>query len=208
METKKTNIKTDITNFQNRIDAKDTINPTIKIELDGFSLHYSETPLPGDSFQLHCHENYEIFFFLEGDADYMVEGNQYHLTPHSVLLLSPHVFHGVRVNRVDIPYKRIVININPSFVSVDHRYALFSMFPGDLNLHLSMNAKDNDHTSFLKKEDFQKYQEEQKVLANKKTPVTNPKRKFITSIVIYLQYSIIFRQSFNVMKIHTRFPLT
>lgn len=107
---------------------------SVKIEMDGFSLHYSETPIPGESFQLHSHEDYEIFLFLEGDADYMVEGNQYHLTPHSILLLSPHVFHGVRVNRMDLPYKRIVVNVNPSFVTMERRHTLFSMFPGNLDL--------------------------------------------------------------------------
>ena len=81
-----------------------------------------------ESYSLHCHNFYEVYLFLEGDADYLVEGKQYRPTPGSLLLLSPHCFHGVRVNS-DMPYRRYSIHFHPDILSAERRSFLLSAFP-------------------------------------------------------------------------------
>ena len=53
------------------------------------SYGYSESEIPTEEYALHCHNFYEVYFFLDGDVDYLVEGTQYKPTPNSLLLLSP-----------------------------------------------------------------------------------------------------------------------
>lgn len=52
-------------------------------------VNFTTSHMKSDTFEVHYHSCYEIYYFLKGDADYMVEGREYHLTPHSLILLSP-----------------------------------------------------------------------------------------------------------------------
>lgn len=78
-------------------------------------------------FQMHFHDIYEIYYFVDGEADYFVEGKQYRLKPDSLLLLAPHAIHGVRVNSPK-PYKRYTIHFDADLVSIDRRAFLLSAF--------------------------------------------------------------------------------
>lgn len=111
------------------------------LKINGLEFSYCYPEVKVDKFNLHCHSTYEIYYFEEGDADYMVEGNQYHLTPKSVLLLAPNVFHGVRLNS-NAPYKRFVMNISPAFISLERRNLLFSIFPEARNFELNKPYKE------------------------------------------------------------------
>ncbi len=89
---------------------------------------YKCTQSVTERYDLHCHNFYEIYYFLEGDADYLVEGHQYHLSPHSLLLLAPHTFHGVKINSRK-PYRRYALHFHPDLLSMEHRRLLLSVFP-------------------------------------------------------------------------------
>lgn len=89
---------------------------------------YSSTTITNSNYQIHCHNIYEIYYFIEGDVDYLVEGKQYHPTPHSLILLSPHVFHGVKINSKQ-PYIRYVLNFHPDLLRMEQRSLLLSAFP-------------------------------------------------------------------------------
>ena len=90
--------------------------------------NYLDSVEKRSDFQVHCHNIYEIYYFLEGDADYFVEGKQYKLVPNSILLLAPHALHGVRINS-DKPYRRFTIHFNADLISIDRRSFLLSPFP-------------------------------------------------------------------------------
>lgn len=98
------------------------------INTDQVSFSYSTSRQAMKAYSLHCHNFYEVYLFLEGDADYLVEGKQYRPTPGSLLLLSPHCFHGVRVNS-DRPYRRYSIHFHPDILSAERRPFLLSAFP-------------------------------------------------------------------------------
>jgi AraC-like DNA-binding protein len=99
------------------------------IETDKAFFEYSYSSKANPNYQIHCHNIYEIYYFIEGDVDYLVEGKQYHPTPHSIILLSPHVFHGVRVNS-DKPYRRFAFHFHPDILHIERRNLLLSAFPG------------------------------------------------------------------------------
>ena len=72
---------------------------------------YNETP-PVVGF--HQHSFYEIFFFLSGDVDYIIEGKTYALRPGDILLTSCSDIHRPDI-RPGKPYERIVIWLEENF---------------------------------------------------------------------------------------------
>lgn len=105
-----------------------TVFPADHIDTDQVSFSYSTSQKATGKYSLHCHNFYEVYLFMEGDADYLVEGRQYRPTPESLLLLSPHCFHGVKVNS-DRPYRRYSIHFHPDLLSAERRPFLLSAFP-------------------------------------------------------------------------------
>jgi AraC-like DNA-binding protein len=99
-----------------------------EINTDLLLFNYALSTEMDATHQIHCHNVYEIYYFIEGEADYLVEGKLYNLMPHSILLLSPHVFHGVRV-KSEKPYRRFFIHFNPDLINPQRRSLLLSAFP-------------------------------------------------------------------------------
>lgn len=76
----------------------------------------------------HCHSVYEIYYFISGDAEIMVEGKIYPLTPHTLFLIAPGVMHGIQVNsRAD--YVRDVLYISPDHLLPERRHLLTGIMP-------------------------------------------------------------------------------
>ena len=63
-------------------------------------------------FELHLHKSFEIFCFISGNADYMVEGKIYSLRPGCIMLMRNTELHKVLINTNE-PYERYVINFYP-----------------------------------------------------------------------------------------------
>ncbi|MBE5874002.1 MAG: AraC family transcriptional regulator [Lachnospiraceae bacterium] len=89
----------------------------------------NETHHVQPKYSYHCHDVYEIYYFVSGDADYLVEGREFHLTPHSLILLSPYVLHSVKVNSSE-SYIRSCIFFRPEELLPERRSFLLSCFPG------------------------------------------------------------------------------
>lgn len=104
------------------------MDPGAHIQTELLSFGYSVSREVTEQYALHCHNFYEVYYFLEGDVDYLVEGQHYRPTADSVLLLSPHAFHGVRVNS-DLPYKRYSLHFHPDLLSQERRSFLLYAFP-------------------------------------------------------------------------------
>ena len=64
---------------------------------------------------LHHHDFYEVYYFLSGKVDYLVEGRTYTLLPEDVLLISPMELHRPAV-APDRAYERIVLWIDPAYL--------------------------------------------------------------------------------------------
>lgn len=79
-------------------------------------------------FACHCHSVYEVYYFISGDCDIMIEGKVYKLKPHSLILLAPGVMHGIQVNSTD-DYVRDVIYIMTKDVIPERLHMLTGMIP-------------------------------------------------------------------------------
>ena len=71
-----------------------------------------------ERFQLHFHDNYEIFLFLEGDSKYIVEENTHSLKPDDVIVIRKHQMHRIYHNS-PTRYRRIILNILPEFFKAE-----------------------------------------------------------------------------------------
>lgn len=77
--------------------------------------HYYEEKGENQRFILHNHkDSYEIYIFLQGDTEFLVEGTHYPLHPYDIILAQSSEMHYVTHHR-PCAYERIVININHNF---------------------------------------------------------------------------------------------
>lgn len=92
-------------------------------------IHYAIDPHPVDSdFRMHVHENYEILYFMDGNAAYLVEGSVYPLTPGSLLIMRPAESHKVKILG-DQQYERYSISFVPEVLrAVDPGMRLLAPF--------------------------------------------------------------------------------
>lgn len=73
---------------------------------------HQKTECPdGSHFHRHIHNEYEILYFLQGDADYIVESAIYRLKKNDLLLIKPRTYHYLRL-RSPSAYERFVINFS------------------------------------------------------------------------------------------------
>lgn len=67
--------------------------------------------------EAHYHDFYEVFFFIDGDVDYWIDGSLYHLVPGDILLVHPTELHKpVPTAEID-RYERIVLWIDKNYIS-------------------------------------------------------------------------------------------
>ena len=65
-----------------------------------------------DEIPLHYHEFYEILFLIDGNLDYIIGDEIYHLQKGDLLFIPPGVFHNPIIHNFDIPYERYVVWIS------------------------------------------------------------------------------------------------
>lgn len=97
--------------------------------ISGMSIHHTVSNEATGSFALHCHTTFEIYYFINGRVSYLVEGKRYEPSPHSILLMSPGTFHGVKIE-TDERYERYALHFNKSLLSEDRAQILLSPFTG------------------------------------------------------------------------------
>lgn len=69
-----------------------------------------------DPVSVHHHDFYEVYFFLNGQVEYRVEGRIYHLEPGDLLLISPLELHQPILASDREPYERIVLWISKTYL--------------------------------------------------------------------------------------------
>lgn len=79
--------------------------------------HHSLDAAPcGENYSVHVHENYELYYFLRGAASYLVEGTEYELKAHDVLLIRNSETHKTKIYS-PAPYERVAIHFSPALFS-------------------------------------------------------------------------------------------
>lgn len=93
---------------------------------------------------MHHHTFYEIFLFLSGDIDYLIESRLYHMRPGDLLLIRPLQMH----QPVFVPakgfYERIVLWIEPSMMASlsTHQEDLSACFAEEPMIRLNAQQKE------------------------------------------------------------------
>ena len=72
-------------------------------------------PNPED-FSMHAHDWMEIYYFISGSGTYLVEGTQYPIRPHDILILRPAETHRLSIAPSE-PYERIAIHFSASLLA-------------------------------------------------------------------------------------------
>lgn len=76
------------------------------------TFYHTKTDTPTQSpFHRHMHSDYEILYFVDGDADYIVESSVYRLHRRDLLLIAPRTYHYLHL-RSAARYERFVINFS------------------------------------------------------------------------------------------------
>lgn len=87
--------------------------------------HWVETDEPQTVYTPHCHEQYEIYCFLSGLADFRLEGLACPLERGSVLLVERSRFHSVQaLAALGQPYCRAVIHFDQDALTKEEQYLL------------------------------------------------------------------------------------
>ena len=94
---------------------KDTFILRQTMQRSDFECYHYLDPVP-TMVDFHEHEFYEVFFFLSGDVNYIIEGRTYQLRPDDILLTDNRDIHKPDI-RPGKPYERFVIWIDPDFLS-------------------------------------------------------------------------------------------
>ena len=79
--------------------------------------HTANTP-DKDAFHRHMHNGYELFYFVRGDAEYIIEGSTYRLKAGDMLFIHPRKFHYLKPLS-DAVYERYVIHFTLDGLSPD-----------------------------------------------------------------------------------------
>ncbi len=96
---------------------------------EGLYIRYAVDNAPDDKdFTMHIHEQCEIYCFISGDAEYLVEGARYPLKNGSVLIMRPAESHRARILGSG-KYERYALNFSFSATDIlDPRRVLMKPF--------------------------------------------------------------------------------
>ena len=99
--------------------AKDRVIPmAFDVRILDYTFKHTYSPKPDLSearFREHFHTTYEMLYFVQGDADYMLQQTRYKIRPGSLLIAKPGEYHNI-VFRSEQPYERYVMRFAPSAI--------------------------------------------------------------------------------------------
>ena len=102
--------------------------------------HYRDAKFSG--VPIHQHDFYEIYFFINGSAEYSVEGKIFEMKKGDLLLINPLELHQPRISEAQNDYERIVLWINKDY--------LFSLSSNDTSLSRCFDSTTPEHTNLMR----------------------------------------------------------
>ena len=116
------------------------------------ALMITENPGVGNA-TMHSHDVYEIYLFLEGKSDYLVEGSKYRLRKGDIMLMRRGELH-INSIRTDATYKRCYVNFDISALLAEtgslYLLDIFDKRPlGEYNHYRAKDFPDNHWQYFM-----------------------------------------------------------
>ena len=100
----------------------------IGIDVGSLSYAHNISHRATESFLIHNHTTYELYYYLSGNASFLINGVEYTLEPHTLLVFPPNVFHGIRVNDTET-YDRHTLHFTMDALSLERRAMLARALP-------------------------------------------------------------------------------
>ena len=86
----------------------------------------------GNEFTMHIHDRCEIYFFVSGNVEYLVEGSKYPLNENSLMIMRPAEAHSPKITGSS-KYERYAVNFPFDFIKdIDTEKRLLTPFTGRL----------------------------------------------------------------------------
>lgn len=95
-----------------------TFSPRQYMLSEDFEIYYyndSQDDSLRSKVQVHSHDYYEFYFFLEGNVSIQINGSHYPLRSGNVVLIPPGTPHCALIHDSGVPYRRFVFWISRSF---------------------------------------------------------------------------------------------
>lgn len=102
--------------------------------------HYKDAKFSG--VPVHQHDFYEVYFFINGNIEYSVEGKIFEMKKGDLLLINPLELHQPRIEADQSDYERIVLWINKDF--------LFSLSSNESSLSRCFDSANPNHSNLLR----------------------------------------------------------
>lgn len=64
---------------------------------------------------MHSHNYYEFYFFLEGNVKMQIQDQQYSLKYGDLILIPPRIYHKAVIDNMEVPYRRFVFWISQEY---------------------------------------------------------------------------------------------
>lgn len=95
---------------------------------DIYIRHAKDDEPDAKDFTMHIHDKCEIYFFVSGDVEYLVEGSEYPLCENSLMIIRPAEAHTPKILGKDT-YERYAVNFPPELVkNIDPELRLLTPF--------------------------------------------------------------------------------
>ena len=100
-----------------------------------FKHEISENP-PRDAYSMHVHHGYELLYFLDGDATYVIEDRKYKLKKGDLILIRPMQYHFIQIDSPQ-KYERYDILFDPEKHGIESE----ELIPKDIEvINISENS--------------------------------------------------------------------
>ncbi|GAA0290655.1 AraC-like DNA-binding protein [Gracilibacillus halotolerans] len=145
----------------------------VSLRKQSFYIDYAGSERMKNMDNPHLHNDYEIYYLLEGERYFNINGKQYKIIANQMVFIHPNVLHQTS-EVLGIPHKRFVVNFRNEFLSEEGRYLLQRLF--------------NDGTCILHVP-LQKLKQIQALLNQMKEEYTNPRedsRLYLKSLLLQL----------------------
>ncbi len=112
-----------------------------RMDSELYSFSHSKTRTASQSYMIHAHPFYELYYFVRGEVDYLLSGVERQLKPGTMLLILPNEFHGAKVNSTAV-YERWTLHFDPEMLGEAHRELLQEATAGAPALRFLGDAAD------------------------------------------------------------------
>ncbi|WP_163580815.1 AraC family transcriptional regulator [Gracilibacillus saliphilus] len=194
-----------------------------------FYFHYENKGSSKGMISYHLHNDYEIYFLLEGKRRFLIDSTEYCIEENSIVFINKNVRHMTCTTK-DSRHKRFVLNFNDGYIQKEASHLIESLF---INGPTIIKVPDDKSHQFLdllyrlEKEyteehlNFPLYIQtlliqfliaskrlynERKTINSKSSPRTNSENKIVASIIKFINEN--FHRTFSLTTISQKFYLS